>query len=203
MHYHVQVSVKAQVKGSLAMFLLHGTHWFTEALKTLESYSPQLLPSSPGYRRAQLPVLRMHIMSRLMTGKMPIRWLSSNSALRWLSPNGFTTLKTSDNHYIHLRKTFYLKMYQSKIQGYAPDFLGAAKQLQKSQLAGSWLASHPPPRAARCTLTTWIFRQPLQQILQATLTSALQWLTCQQGPSSLAGSWHAYDCTGCSSFSTD
>lgn len=51
---------------------------------------PQLLPSSPGYRRAQLPVLRMHILPRpIMTGK---------TAVRWLSPNGFTTLKMPDNH---------------------------------------------------------------------------------------------------------
>lgn len=68
------------------------------------------------------------MLSRLiMTGKMPIRWLSSNNALRWLSPNGFTTLKMSDNHYIHLRKTFYFKMYQTKIQGYAPDFPSGAR----------------------------------------------------------------------------
>lgn len=94
-------------------------------------------------------------MSRLiMTGKMPIRWLSSNSALRWLSPKRFTMLKMSDNHYIHLRKTFYLKMYQTKIQGYAPDLPGAAKQLQKSQLAGSRLALQPSPHGTRCTLTT-------------------------------------------------
>lgn len=73
----------AQVKGSLAMFLLFGTLLFMEALKSLESYSPQLLPSSPGYRRAQLPVLRMHVLSRLiMTGKTAIRWLSSNSAYK-------------------------------------------------------------------------------------------------------------------------